>query len=53
MSSCDRHNPEKDQTLDEFVISNTPTESFKKICSGDITDLNKFLSDYSEISRMH
>jgi hypothetical protein len=48
MSSCDKHNPEKDQHLSEFTISDKPTEAFTRLCNGDVNDLNKFMSDFKE-----
>lgn len=36
----------KDTPLNDFVISSKPSESFKKICAGDFTELNKFTNRY-------
>lgn len=43
MSTCDKHDPEKNQELSGFLIGEKPTEIFKAICAGDVTQLNKYL----------
>lgn len=42
MSNFDEHKPDKEQYLNEFVISDKPTESFKNLCAGNFEELNKF-----------
>ena len=43
MSTCDKHDPEKNQELSGFLIGEKPTEIFKAICTGDVSQLNKYL----------
>jgi hypothetical protein len=49
MSTCDKHDPDKNQELSGFLITEKPTEVFKAICAGDVSQLNKYLLNFNSI----
>lgn len=49
MSTCDKHDPDKNQELSGFIIAEKPTDVFKAICAGDVTQLNKYLLKAAKI----